>query len=140
MRYWDTSALVPLLLAQPATERVHPLLRDDDDIVVWWGTVVECNSALARLERSGELPPPAIQSALEALALLREGWSEVSASEAVREQAARLLRVHPLRAADALQLAAALVWSGGSPTGLEVVSLDERLRTALSREGFSTLP
>ena len=40
---------------------------------------------------------------------------EVLPAEAVREQAARLLRLHPLRAADALQLAAALVWADSPP-------------------------
>jgi len=140
VKFWDASAIVPLLLAQPATESVQPLLRVDGDMVVWWGTIIECASAIARLERDTTIAPPAARTALHALELLRSSWSEVAASEAVRGEAVRLLRVHPLRAADALQLAAALVWSAGKPTGLEVVTLDIRLAAALSREGFAVLP
>ena len=86
------------------------------------------------------LAPPAVRTALRALELLRSSWSEVAASEAVRDEGVRLLRIHPLRAADALQLAAALVWSEGKPTGLVVVTLDTRLGAAVSREGFTVLP
>ena len=140
MKFWDTSAVVPLCLAQPASADVRPLLLADGDMVVWWGTVVECTSALARLERNGELPPRGVHAAFQALGLLRVAWTEVAASEAARDQAAHLLRTHPLRAGDALQLVAALVWSGGATAGLELVTLDDRLRSAAVREGFSVLP
>ena len=50
--------------------------------------------------------------------------------------AQRMLRVHALRAADALQLAAALLASDEEPAGLEVVTLDSRLADAARREGF----
>lgn len=67
-------------------------------------------------------------------------WTEVEPSEAVREQAARVLRLHPLRAADSLQLAAAMVWCQGDPSHGEFVCLDHRLRDAARREGFVILP
>lgn len=140
MKFWDTSAVVPLCLAQPASADVRPLLLADGDMVVWWGTVVECTSALARLERSGELGPHGVRAAFRALDLLRAGWTEVAASEAARDRAARLLRTHQLRAGDAMQLAAALIWSGGTTAGLELVTLDDRLRAAAVREGFTVLP
>lgn len=140
MKFWDTSAVVPLLVSQPVSDLVRPLLRADEGIVVWWATAVECMSALARLERTGELQSPAVQVAADALALLRQGWTEVTPTDAVRDTATRLLRVHPLRAADALQCAAAVVWSGGSPVGLEFVTADARLRDAMSREGFTIRP
>ncbi|HSJ25022.1 MAG TPA: hypothetical protein VK929_10160 [Longimicrobiales bacterium] len=59
--------------------------------------------------------------------------------EHVRTTAMRLLRTHPLRAADALQLAAALAWAP-APAGDVFVTLDERLATAATLEGFTVLP
>ena len=63
-------------------------------------------------------------------------WQEVEAGDLVRETAIRLLRVHPLRAADSLQLAAAFVAAEGRPSTLEFVTLDDRLALAAQREGF----
>lgn len=74
------------------------------------------------------------------LRTLHETWTEVEPANAVREQAGRILRLHPLRAADALQLAAALVWCQGDPLQQEFVCLDQRLRVAARREGFTVLP
>jgi hypothetical protein len=62
---------------------------------------------------------------------------EIEPSEIVRESALRFLRVHPLRAADALQLAAAFTASERRPASLQVVTLDERLADAARKEGFT---
>ena len=93
MRFWDSSAVVPLCLAEPQTSVVRPLVEADPTVVVWWGTRTEC-----------------------------------------------LLAVHPLRAADGFQLAAALLWSRGETAGRHFVSFDQRLREAARREGFAVLP
>ena len=105
-------------------------------MLVWWGTEVECVSAIARVERDGDLPSDLARAALERLDGFSNGWSEVQAGEFVRRSARRLLRVHSLRAADALQLAAAVVAAEGDPASLEVVTLDDRLTDAARREGF----
>lgn len=139
MRFWDTSAVVPLLLQQEATARVTGLLSDDPEIVAWWGTPVECASAAARLRREERLTVAEEERALELLSRLRDSWLEVLPSEVVRERAFRLLRVHPLKAADALQLAAARVWARDAP-GAELVTFDERLALAARLEGFRVLP
>jgi predicted nucleic acid-binding protein len=94
---------------------------------------------LARLERDGVLDPQAITLALERLERLAAGWHEVDPSDAIREAAARFLRVHPLRAADALQLAAAFLAAERRPASLQVVTLDDRLGTAARKEGFAVL-
>jgi uncharacterized protein len=135
VKFWDSSALVPLLLHQPQTKRVRQLLEEDDELVVWWGSSVECASAVARLHRDGHLSAPAERDARSLLDVLRKSWFEVQPGDAVREQALRLLRVHNLRAADALQLAAALEWAGNPPEG-GFVTLDDRLLDAARREGF----
>jgi predicted nucleic acid-binding protein len=105
-------------------------------MVVWWGSVVECASAIARLHREGVLTADGERVARETLDTLRQGWHEVQPDEGIREQALRVLRLHHLRAADALQLAAALEWSGTPASGV-FQSLDDRLNAAAWREGFS---
>ena len=135
MRFWDSSAVVTLLFEQTLRAHAVELLAVDAEMIVWWGTSVECASAIGRVEREGGLTEYAISAATDRLRDLSTAWYEVAPVEEVRLQAMRLLRTHPLRAADALQLAAALVWSGHSEQ-LELVSFDERLCTAARREGF----
>lgn len=136
MRYWDSSAIVPLLVDEAMTE---PMLREfesDPDQTVWWATRVECVSALARLERDGSLDAGGMTEASTGLATLADAWDEVQPGERVRQVATRLLRVHDLRALDALQLAAAIVASDGDPGALPFVTLDRLLGRAAGREGF----
>jgi predicted nucleic acid-binding protein len=140
MKFWDSSAVVPLLVSESMTGVVSEILAANRHMYVWWSTEVECVSALARLERESSAPSAAIEAALDRLAALRREWSEVAAGSAVRDVAKRLLRVHPLRAADSLQLGAAWMLADGDPSSVTVVSLDDRLRDAARREGFQVLP
>lgn len=135
MRFWDSSAVLPLCLKQPASARADALYREDSEMVVWWSSPVECASAFGRLARNGVLDLEREERARFVLIQLQEAWYEVQPTERVRAQALRLLRLHPLRAADALQLAAALEWAGTPPAGT-LVTFDERLREAARREGF----
>ena len=140
MRFWDASALIPLLVADPAAARMRRLVREDEAIAAWWGTSVECMSALSRRRREGELSQSDLARARDVLERLADGWSEVAPSSEVRDQAVRLLGLHPLRAPDALQLAGALVWADRRPRGHSFVCLDGRLRDAARAEGFTLLP
>ncbi len=140
MRFWDTSALLPLLVQEASSAQILTLYREDPHLVVWWGTPVEATSALARLEREGSLSAKGMQEALKRLRALEASWTEVLPTEQVRTLARRLLRVHNLRAMDALQLAAALVVSEARPSALAFVSLDARLNLAAEREGLKVLP
>lgn len=136
MKFWDASAIVPLLVGQPTTERMHEMAVADPEMVVWWGSGVECASALARLERAAELDAAGAAQAYRRLQRLADGWQEIEPSEILRETALRFLRVHPLRAADALQLAAAFVAAEHRPANLDLVTLDRRLADAARKEGF----
>lgn len=136
MKFWDASAIVPLLVSEAATDRMQAIAASDTAMVVWWGTEVECASALARLERESGLEEAAAIEAFRRLGRVANGWHEVEPSDLVREAAIRILRVHPLRAADALQLGAAFVAAERRPSSLEVVTLDDRLAAAARREGF----
>jgi predicted nucleic acid-binding protein len=139
VKFWETSAVVPLLVDQPETPNVSGLAREDGDLIVWWSTPVECASALGRLRREGVIDVAGETQALALLDSLTRVWTEVLPSEEVRIRARRLLRVHALRAADALQLAAALLWAD-APAGQEFVTYDEQLALAARLEGFAVLP
>ncbi len=115
---------------------MRSLYRADAGVLVWWGTRVECESAIARLERDRKLRPRSAATARGRLARFAATWQEVQPSESLREYALRLLRAHELRAADALQLAAGVAAAEGRPTTLAFVCLDGRLAEAAEREGF----
>lgn len=139
MRFWDSSAIVALCAAEDRTPALRSIARDGRGLVVWWGTRVECTSALARRERERSVAARILAAAWRRLDDLADAWIEIGPGGAVRDAALRLVRVHPLTAADALQLGAATVWAGGhSPSG-EVVTLDRRLADAARREGFVVL-
>jgi len=139
MKFWDASAIVPLLMSEPTTNTLQALAEKDPTMVVWWATEVECASAIARLEREDALDEAAAIQAFHRLRQLAPTWHEVDPSDPVREAAVRFLRVHPLRAADALQLAAAFIAAERRPSSLEVVTLDDRLAAAARKEGFALI-
>ena len=140
MKFWDASAIVPLCLDEPWTPLLTQVLAEDPLMMVWWGSMVECWSAFARLRREGLFDTSDEEHARALLARLATAWTEIVPSQAVRDHAAHALQWHPLRAADGLQLAAALVWVQGQPIGQPFVCLDHRLRAAAQREGFLLIP
>ena len=139
MKYWDSSALVSLVVDEERSAGRINLLEQDPSIVSWWGSQVECASALNRLHREGVLDTLELGQRLDYLRRFAATWTEVAPREHVRARALRLLRLHPLRGADAMQLAAAMVASGEDPSTLDFVYSDARLSQAASREGFSVV-
>ena len=139
MRYWDSSALVPLLVNEAAATRMSSFLEADRQVVTWWGTIVECTSALSRRRVDGSLDAAGYGSATGLLTSFAASWTEIPPGDSLREQAVRLVRLHRLRAADAMQLAAAIVASDFQPSALEFVTLDARQAEAAEREGFSVV-
>lgn len=136
MNFWDSSALVPLLIAEPRTAAAERLLRDDPALVVWALSTTECVSALARKSREKEITSSDLQGALESLRELSGSWHEIQNVDRVRKRAERLLLQHPLRSADALQMAAALVACEDQPHQLGFVTFDDLLADTAVREGF----
>src|SRR4051812_43378788 len=130
MRFWDASAVISLIADESTREAMLHRLEEDAQILAWCGTSVEIVSALARREREKKLSADEVIIALTGLRHLAGAWHEVVPSDAVRRTAERLLRVHPLRAAESLQLAAAVTASDHNPATLEFVSLDVRLNAA----------
>jgi uncharacterized protein with PIN domain len=115
VRFWDSSAIVPLLVVEESSQRLQALAAQDSAMLVWWGSAVECVSALARSERDGTLDDRVVTFAFQRLQRLASAWHEVDPSDAIRETAARFVRVHPSRAADAFRLAAAYVAANSAP-------------------------
>ena len=140
MKFWDTSAIVPLCVHEPHSTIVKKLLTGDDGIIVWWGTRIECLSALTRRAKSRDMTASDERAARRVLNTLTQAWAEIQPNEPLRYRTERLLAVHALPATIALQLAAALQWSGGSTTDQGIVTFDNRLREAAHREGFIVLP
>lgn len=138
MIFWDSSALTPLLVTEGDSDWREAQLRKDPVVLVWYGTLAEVESALCRLKREGSLSREDESKGRTRLDMLRESWVEVQPTVVVRDRALRLLRTHPLRAADAFQLAAGLVVCQEKTKGFTFLTGDERLREAAEAEGFST--
>ena len=140
MKFWDASAVIPLCVREPGSSLVRKIAEEDGAIAVWWTTPIECYSAFARRRRDDILTRAHEDQARQAVTRMAADWTEVQPSHQVRETTGRVLLLHPLRTADALQLAAALVWADGRVTRHEFICLDERLRAAAQQEGFRVLP
>ena len=140
MAFWDSSAIVPLCCAQSGTAQGRRLLADLGRIVAWWGTPVEVRGAFARLVRDCDLTPVQRVKAIKLLDQLRRSWDEILPTEAVRVIAESLPDDYALRAGDAWQLAAALVWCRERPRRRPFVCLDKRLAKAASDMGFTVHP
>ena len=139
MRYWDASAIVPLLAEQPGTELVRGYLAEDPHVVTWSLTRLEIAGAIERRARQGALAPAARIELLARLGELGRAWDEVSDLLPVLERGLVLMARHPLRSAAAAQLAAASLLAEGEPASVSFVCLDRRLAEAARREGFVVL-
>lgn len=128
-----------MVLEEPTSVVLRDLLREDRGMVVWWATRVESISALIRRSREGLTGAEGEERTRAVLGSLADAWLEVQPTIRLRSLAERILAVHPLKAADALQLAA-LRWCEGEPEGRGFVCLDDRLRGAAGKEGFSLWP
>jgi hypothetical protein len=140
LRFWDASAVVPLLLIEPMSGRLAAYLKEMPGMALWCGTRLECLSALSRRRREGALNSAEVGAARKTLADLGREALVVEPLPDVWDRAERLLEVHPLNAADALQLSSALAWCQERPQGRVFICLDGKLREAARREGFRLLP
>ena len=136
MRYSDASALLPLLVHEEATELRRGQLAEDPQVLTWWASRVECASVLNRLLREGVLNSDTLEKLLGDLETFSSAWIEIQPTPRLRLRALRLLRLHPLRAADALQLAAAMIGSGEEPPTLPFLCSAPGLNEAARKEGF----
>lgn len=137
MNFWDTSALVALSADEQHRTLALRILESDSRMAEWWGASIEDVAAVSRREREGGLSTPEVSQLLNQLHALSQSWYEVGPNRRVKVLARRLFRVHPLQAADRLQLASALVSAAEDPSTIGFVCFDSRLNQAASREGFA---
>lgn len=138
--FWDSSGVVLLCTEQRETANARRLRERFRRLVLWWATPVEVRSALRRLMREGALSGPDVAAADQRLARLHDLAAEIEPTTEVRDLASSMLDRHDLRAADALQLAAALVLWRERPRGRPFVCYDKKLRVAADAAGFTVLP
>jgi hypothetical protein len=136
VRFWDSSALVALVIPEAGTARVRTWVNEDPQIAVWTLTRVELLSALARHRRDRPRAAEQLVRARGEVLEAWERWTEVTAVDVVRAHAERIVERHPLRAADALQIGAAVVFGRGEPSAVDFVTLDAAQAEAATREGF----
>ena len=134
--FWDTSGIVPLCCFQPLTAQARQAARAYGRQIVWWGSAIEAISSLNRLVRDGHLTVKDSKSAFVRLDYLRRRWHELQPTDEVRELSERLLSRQKFRAADALQLAAALIWCHDRPRERCFIGADNALSEAAEAEGF----
>jgi predicted nucleic acid-binding protein len=140
MKFWDSSAIVPLVVYEKETDYCLKILSDDQEMLIWCLSRLEVMSALCRRVRQGTLDEGYFLEAKRRLNDLVERAYEVKAIEKVRQRALRLLEVHPLSAADACQLASALVATQEDPDRLVILCFEQGLKNAATKEGFLVNP
>jgi predicted nucleic acid-binding protein len=133
--FWDSSALLPLCVEQKQTGKSTALFAIYG-IAVWWSTPVEIFSGLTRLMRMGQIGPHELRSGKRVALTIAATWVATQPSARIAADACSLLEVHPLSAADALQLAAALEWCEGKPNGNVFLTFDRRLAAVAASAGF----
>lgn len=138
MRFFDASALVKRYVREPESARVQSLL-DEGGAVVSRLTEAEVSSALARRHRDGSITTSDYVTAVSALRADLGVLHVIELTPSVVSKVHSLLRDHPLRAADALQLASCLAIGGRLGEKLEFVCFDDRLTRAAAAEGLRTV-
>ena len=139
LAFWDTSAIVPLCCFQMKSQQLRQIRRKYD-IVAWWASSIEGQSALKRLLLENEISQTAYEEAVKRLNIQSQAWREIQPTENVRQLAKELIQNQNLRTLDALQLASALVWCFEKPNGKIFVCCDEKLSEAAKKIGFTVLP
>ncbi len=137
MSFWDSSALVPLCTNEPRSIPAGKLWKQFPEKFVWWETSVEISSALARLERENKISLPQRQKAEKRLEILEKVWTEIQPESRIKELARTFPSKYKMKAADSLQLAAALVWCKEQPKGKDFISGDEKLIKVAESIGFA---
>ena len=142
-RYFlDSSALFKRYLEEDGTERVLEIMRQNNELIVSRLTMVEVFSAGARLARAGDISQELLSDLFSAVENdFREEFTVVELGGAAMVRSMDLVRAHGLRAADAIQLACAVMVAGESSTSSEFtfVCSDNELNSAAEKEGMTVL-
>jgi uncharacterized protein len=134
--YLDTSALVPLLIDEPASPICERLWDDADDVVSLRIAYVEAAAAIAQARRLGRLTRPQQR---DAVTLLGEKWVQlliVEVDETLVHRAGVLADAQSLRGYDATHCAGA---ESINDADVVAASGDRQLLAAWRELGVNTL-
>lgn len=139
LAFWDTSAVVPLCCFQDKSQELRQLRRKYD-VVAWWASSIEAQSALKRLFSQCVISQTAYSQAIHRLEIQQDSWREILPNTKLREIARDLIETQNIRTLDALQLASALVWCFEKPKGRVFICCDCKLSQVAEKIGFTVLP
>jgi predicted nucleic acid-binding protein len=143
--FLDSSALVKRYVNETGSIWVQAITapQTGNKLIIARITWVEVLSALARLQREGNLPPTNVTKAVQAFQYhLDTQYQVVELDRPLAQAAGQLVQRHPLRAYDSVQLASALklqpAFASATSASLTFVSADNRLTSVAQTEGLLT--
>lgn len=141
MIFLDSSALVKLYVDEPGSDHVEQLLLDAGPgaAVISRLAVVEVAAALTRRSRKGDLSLDDLSAVMGRIRSdAKTRFRVVELGGATMSRAIIVVEQHALRAADAIQLACALLAFGQArqQVGHALVSSDAELNNAAARESI----
>lgn len=134
--FWDSSALLPLCVPQIRSQKAAALY-ERFAVVAWWASEVEILSGLSRLRRMGDISHEQFAAGKKLATIVAGDWSPLNLTASIVPDASSMLEQYPLRAADALQVAAALVACEHYPGGYAFITADLRQAEAARQVGFA---
>lgn len=137
--YAESSAILAWLLGEEAGARVRQALEAADAIIALDLTLIECERVISRAAALGELTEADAADRRAHLTVAASHWHLLRIGAEVVERAKQPFPNEPIRTLDAIHLASALT-ARAALAGLELLTLDDRIRTAGARLGFTIRP
>jgi len=137
--YAESSAVLAWLLDEETAPVVRQLLTDAEIIVASDLTLIECDRVLIRAIHLGELTEAEAADRRAQLSAAASHWHILRIANEVVDRARQPFPDEPIRTLDAIHLASTLV-ARSAVAGLNLLSLDERVRNAARKLGIEVLP
>jgi predicted nucleic acid-binding protein len=132
--YFDTSAVVPLLIAEAGSARAASLWDNADRVVSARLLYPETRAALAQAQRLGRITPRNLRNAVIDFDAMFEEMDLVELDDPLARRAGELAEAHRLRGYEAVHLAAA---DRIRDPDVVVIAGDSALLEAATIEGMS---
>ena len=137
--YAESSAILAWLLDEASALKIRQLLSAAETVVASDLTLIECDRVLLRATTLGELTEPEAADRRAHLTMASSHWHLLRIGPEIVERARQPFPTEPIRTLDAIHLASALV-ARSAVAGLELLSLDDRIRKAGRRVGLRVRP
>jgi predicted nucleic acid-binding protein len=137
--YAESSAVLAWLLDEESASQIREALASEETVIASDLTLIECDRVLLRAAAFGELTEAEAADRRAHLATAASHWHVLRIGPEIVERARQPFPGEPIRTLDAIHLASVLV-ARSAVAGLEVLSLDERIRKAAGRLGLRVHP